>query len=125
MFHTKTYHEETDIPLTRQRCRACEGGVQALSLKEIDEMKSALDGGWTVVDHHHLSRRYGFDNFKDALHFTNQVGALAESEGHHPDITVGWGKAEIMLFTHAVDGLTNNDFILAAKISELLKPPFS
>jgi 4a-hydroxytetrahydrobiopterin dehydratase len=88
-----------------------------LSFPEIASFMSQLDEGWSVVEGHHLSKRYGFKNFKDALDFTNRVGALAEAEGHHPDITVGWGKAEVALWTHAVDGLTKNDFILAAKIS--------
>ena len=107
------------LPLVKEKCAVCEGGIPPLSAGEINAFKSSLDEGWSVVDGHHLSRRYGFNNFVDALDFTNRVGALAEEEGHHPDITVGWGKAEITLWTHAVDGLTKNDFIVAAKISNL------
>ena len=77
---------------------------------------------WSVKDNHEISRRFTFKNFADALFFVNKVGALAESEGHHPDVTFGWGYAEFTLFTHAVDGLSENDFILAAKIDELFSP---
>lgn len=74
---------------------------------------------WDIVDFHELKRRFKFKNFAEALAFVNKVGALAESESHHPTITFGWGYAEITLFTHAVDGLSENDFILAAKIDRL------
>ena len=74
---------------------------------------------WTIVDEHHIVRPYKFPDFKSALAFVNHVGELAEQQGHHPDILLGWGKVEITLWTHAVDGLTESDFILAAKIDEL------
>lgn len=74
---------------------------------------------WEVKDWHELTRRFTFKNFTEALMFVNKVGALAESAGHHPAITFGWGYVEIHTFTHAVDGLTENDFILAAKIDAL------
>ncbi len=74
---------------------------------------------WEIVDWHKLKRKFKFKNFAEALAFVNRVGALAESEGHHPDIRFGWGYAEITLFTHAVGGLSENDFILAAKIDIL------
>lgn len=113
------HHNGIFVPLSEQKCVACEGNIPPLSAAGITALKSALDEGWAVVDGHHLSRRYGFRNFADALHFTNKVGAVSEDEGHHPDITIGWGKAEITLYTHSVNGLTMNDFIMAAKISKL------
>lgn len=75
---------------------------------------------WNVVDEHHIVRSYKFPDFKSALEFVNRVGAIAEEQGHHPDILLGWGKAEITTWTHAVNGLTESDFILAAKIDRLL-----
>jgi len=78
---------------------------------------------WNVVNQHHLVRSYKFPDFKSALAFVNRVGALAEEQGHHPDILLGWGKVEITTWTHAVDGLTESDFILAAKIDQLAIKP--
>jgi 4a-hydroxytetrahydrobiopterin dehydratase len=115
--------QESNAPLAEQRCAACEGGVESLSADDVDRIAATLEAGWRVVDGHHLLRTFKFKDFKSALAFTNRVGELAEEEGHHPDITLGWGKAEITLYTHAVDGLTQNDFILAAKISRLKPAP--
>lgn len=72
-----------------------------------------------MIDDHHLTKQFKFPDFRSALAFVNKVGEIAESEGHHPDITLGWGKVSIMLWTHAAGGLTENDFILAAKIDQL------
>ena len=74
---------------------------------------------WSVVKQHHLTRAFAFPDFKQALKFVNRVGALAEKQGHHPDILLAWGKAEITMWTHKVDGLTESDFIMAAKIDRL------
>lgn len=74
---------------------------------------------WEVVDEHHITRTFKFSNFRDALDFVNRVGEVAEEQGHHPDIWLGWGKATITLWTHAVKGLTESDFIMAAKIDAL------
>jgi 4a-hydroxytetrahydrobiopterin dehydratase len=78
-----------------------------------------LHEDWELVDGHHLSRTYSFDDFRQALHFTNRVGELAESEGHHPDIYLAWGKVRLEIWTHKIDGLRESDFILAAKSDEL------
>jgi 4a-hydroxytetrahydrobiopterin dehydratase len=75
---------------------------------------------WKIVNEHHIVRACKFPDFKSALAFVNRVGEVAEEQGHHPDILLGWGKVEITLWTHAVDGLTESDFILAAKIDQLL-----
>ena len=119
MSQISTHRNEVSLPLVRQSCRACEGGLPLLSAAEITAMKSGLDARWEVVNAHHLTCRYGFRDFAKAMAFANRIGDLAEAEGHHPDITVGYGKLEILLYTHAVDGLTRNDFILAAKIAAL------
>lgn len=81
--------------------------------------------GWSVVDEHHLKRAFSFPDFVTALAFVNRVGAIAEREQHHPDILLGWGKAEITTFTHSIEGLSKNDFILAAKINAQAPGPTS
>ena len=79
----------------------------------------ALGGGWQVVDGHHLQKVFPFPDFVTALDFTNRVGELAEQEGHHPDICLSWGRVEVEIFTHKIDGLTESDFVLAARIDRL------
>lgn len=101
--------------LASRKCVPCRGGVPPLAGKEIEKFLRELDG-WEVVGAHHLRKTYKFGDFKDALAFVNRVGARAEEEGHHPDICFGWGRAEITVWTHKIDGLTESDFILAAKI---------
>lgn len=104
--------------LADKRCAPCTGSVPALKGEALEKLKNEVPQ-WTVVDEHHLIRQFRFPDFKRALAFVNQVGEIAESEGHHPDILLGWGKAEITLWTHAVNGLTESDFIVAAKIDRL------
>jgi len=105
--------------LLRQRCVPCEGGVPALTAEEAAGYLVELGAGWGIVDGQHLEQEYGFADFREALGFVNQVAEVAESEGHHPDILLGWGKVKILLWTYAAGGLTKNDFILAAKITQL------
>lgn len=110
----------TEAPgLEEDRCIPCEGGVTALGVDEVRALLTELGDNWNVVGDHHLAREYRFLDFADALRFANRVGELAEAEGHHPDLLVGWGRVSVTLFTHAVDGLTKNDFILAAKIEQM------
>ncbi len=85
---------------------------------EIAELLKELNG-WQAVEEHHLMKSYAFKNFRASLEFVNRVGRIAEDEGHHPDISFGWGYAEIRIHTHKIDGLTESDFILAAKIDAL------
>jgi len=80
---------------------------------------SAQIPDWQVIDQHHLQRTYKFDDFREALAFVNRIGELAEEQGHHPDICFGWGKADISIWTHKINGLTESDFVLAAKIDRL------
>lgn len=101
--------------LAGRHCVPCHGGVPRLTDEEIAPLHAQLDG-WRVVDGHHLHKAYEFTNFADALRFVNRVGEIAEREGHHPDIAFGWGYARLEIYTHAVGGLTESDFILAAKI---------
>lgn len=105
--------------LSERHCEPCEGGVPPLEGQELRDMQDELGGGWEVVDGHHLRKRFEFEDFVSALEFTNDVGQLAEEEGHHPLIHLTWGEATIDIWTHAIDGLSDNDFILAAKVDEL------
>ena len=86
--------------------------------EQLAALAKQLDG-WQVVEEHHIVRRFQFPNFITALQFVDRVGALAEEQGHHPDIFLTWGNVEIKIWTHAVKGLTESDFILAAKIDQL------
>jgi 4a-hydroxytetrahydrobiopterin dehydratase len=104
--------------LSSKQCVPCRGGVPPLAGEEIQRLLDQLKG-WEVVREHHLKKNYGFSNFAEALKFVNRVGELAEDQGHHPDICFGWGKVEVTIWTHKIDGLTESDFILAAKIDEL------
>jgi 4a-hydroxytetrahydrobiopterin dehydratase len=92
--------------------------VPPLQGEEITGLLSQLEG-WEVVNQHHLKKHYRFENFRDAQAFVNRVCEISEEQGHHPDICFGWGKAEITIWTHKIDGLTESDFILAAKIDEM------
>ena len=104
--------------LTKKRCVPCEGGVPPIKGKELKRyLKEVKD--WKAVKQHHLEKEFKFKNFLEALEFVNKVGAIAEKEGHHPNIYFTWGKAKINLWTHAINGLSENDFILAAKIDRI------
>ena len=107
--------------LADKTCVPCKGGVPPLKGKELTEIHHQLPefAHWSVVNEHHLVRTYRYPDFKSALAFVNGVGAIAEEQGHHPDIMLAWGKVEITIWTHVVDGLTEADFILAAKIDRL------
>jgi len=104
--------------LSAKTCVPCRGGVPALTGDQITPLRSQLDG-WSVVDEHHLEKEFTFPDFVTALAFINRIGQVAEAEGHHPDISLTWGKVGVRIFTHKIDGLTESDFILAAKIDAL------
>ena len=104
--------------LAQKNCVPCRGGVPALHGAAVEELRREVPE-WKVVDEHHLVRSFAFADFKQALAFVNRVGEIAEEQGHHPDILLAWGKAEITLWTHAAKGLTESDFIIAAKIDRL------
>jgi len=106
--------------LANKQCVPCRGGVPPLKGDEILEFLGKLDGGWRVVDEHHLEKEYRFRDFCEALKFTNRVGELAETQGHHPDIYLAWGKVRLTVWTHKIDGLTESDFVFAAKADALL-----
>lgn len=106
--------------LVKKECVPCKGGVPPLRGKELAELMEKLGGGWRVVEGHHLEKEYKFRNFREALDFTNHVGELAEAQGHHPDICLGWGKVALAVWTHKIDGLTESDFIFAAKADAII-----
>ena len=103
--------------LSEKHCVPCRGGVPALKGEELDRLKQQLPG-WQVVDGHHLLKSFTFPDFLTALDFVNKAGAIAEAEGHHPDLYLSWGKVEVKTWTHKIDGLTESDFILASKIQD-------
>jgi 4a-hydroxytetrahydrobiopterin dehydratase len=105
--------------LANENCVPCKGDMPAMKGSEL-ERSSQSTPQWKVVDDHHITREFKFRDFQQALDFVNRVGAIAEQQGHHPDICLTWGKAEITLWTHKIDGLSHNDFIVAAKIDRLL-----
>jgi len=107
--------------LANKQCVPCRGGVPPLKGDEILEFLGKLGGGWRVVDEHHLEKEYPFRDFCEALKFTNRVGELAEAQGHHPDIYLAWGKVRLTVWTHKIDGLTESDFVFAAKADALLE----
>lgn len=104
--------------LASRECVPCRGGVSPLKGEKITNLLAQLNE-WEAVNEHHLKKVYKFANFREAQEFVSSVGDLAEEQGHHPDICFGWGRAEITIWTHKIDGLTESDFILAAKIDKL------
>jgi 4a-hydroxytetrahydrobiopterin dehydratase len=104
--------------LSEKTCIPCRGGVPPLTADEIRPLAVQVKQ-WNVVNNHHVEKEFKFSDFKNALDFVNRVGAIAEEQGHHPDIYLAWGKARVTIWTHKIDGLTESDFILAAKIDEI------
>ncbi len=104
--------------LAAKKCVPCKGGVPPLKGEELQELGRETPE-WNIVNEHHIARNFKFPDFTTALAFVDKVGAVAEEEGHHPDIYLAWGKVEITNWTHKIDGLTESDFILAAKIDRL------
>ena len=107
--------------LASKTCIPCRGGVPPLKGEELASLQKQVPG-WSVMEEHHISKTFPFPDFRQALSFVNQVGEVAEEQGHHPDILLTWGKAEITIWTHKINGLTESDFILAAKINRLIQP---
>ena len=109
--------------LINKKCVPCEGGVSALDIAEIHKYQKKVDG-WSlqkdVNEIFFLEKEFRFKNFVESQNFINKVGTVSETEGHHPDILFGWGYAKIKITTHAIKGLSENDFILAAKIDKIL-----
>jgi 4a-hydroxytetrahydrobiopterin dehydratase len=105
--------------LAQKECVPCKGGVPPLKGDELKKLTQQLGNGWQVVNEHHLEKDFKFKDFRAALDFTNRVGELAEQQNHHPDIYLAWGKVNLTLWTHKIDGLTESDFVFAAKVNNL------
>jgi len=106
--------------LASRACIPCKGGVAPLKGEALSALSTQLAGNWSVVDEHHLEKVYEFKNFRDALAFTNRIGELAEAHNHHPDIELAWGRVKLTIWTHKIKGLSETDFIWAAKADQLL-----
>ena len=106
--------------LAEKECVPCKGGVPPLSVDERSRLLRELGpDGWQIPGGHHLEKQYKFPDFAKALAFVNRVGAIAEEQGHHPDIELGWGRVGIKIWTHKIDGLTESDFVIAAKFDRV------
>ena len=106
--------------LDQKKCVPCKGGVSALTPEQISVFLADVPGWQLTREGKAIQRRFSFRNFKAALAFVNKVGEVAEAEGHHPDFTLGWGYAECLMWTHAIGGLHENDFIMASKINMII-----
>lgn len=105
------------MDLARKSCTPCKGGIPPLEIHEYEPLLKQLEG-WTVEDGRRLVKSYSFPNFVEAVRFVDAITPIAESEGHHPDLYVKWGEVRAILYTHKINGLHENDFILAAKLDE-------
>jgi 4a-hydroxytetrahydrobiopterin dehydratase len=105
--------------LATKTCVPCKGGVPPLKGDELEILTKRLGSGWNAVDEHHLEKEFEFESFRENIAFVNKVANLAEQEGHHPNFEIDFKKTKILIWTHKIDGLTESDFILAAKIEEL------
>lgn len=110
------------MSLADNKCIPCRGGVPPLPADRIQALLAELGRGWAVSKEGHLERLYTFKDFAQSLAFTNKVGAVAEAEGHHPDLHVAWGKCKVEIWTHKINGLTESDFYLAAKADREFEP---
>ncbi len=104
--------------LAEKHCVPCRGGVPPLSGAELIPYTEQLPD-WKIIEEHHIARSFRFSDFKTALDFVNQVGAVAEAEGHHPDLCLAWGKVDVQIYTHKIRGLTESDFVMAAKVDRI------
>jgi 4a-hydroxytetrahydrobiopterin dehydratase len=104
--------------LHEKSCKPCRGGVPTLSAEEIGPLFSQLDG-WRISGGHHLEKEWSFEDFAQALDFVNGAGLICEEQGHHADFELGWGRASARIWTHKIDGLTESDFVLAAKLDRI------
>lgn len=107
------------MDLTQKKCVPCEGGTKPFTAEQIEEYKKQVSSEWEVEETHKLYRKFKFKDFKEAMAFVNKVAEIAEEEQHHPDIALFYNIVKLTLWTHAISGLSENDFIMAAKIDEL------
>ena len=107
------------MDLSKKKCKPCEGGVPPLNEKEIAEYRKNISDDWKVIENKKILKEYLFENYRQSIDFVNKVANLAEEEGHHPVMHIFFGRVVIELWTHAIDGLSENDFIMAFKIDKL------
>ena len=105
--------------LAAKQCVPCRGGVPPVKGAELEALRRQLGGEWQVVNEHHLEKAYRFEDFRQALDFAVKVGEMAEEQNHHPDIFLTWGRVKVTIWTHKIDGLTESDFVFAAKADAL------
>lgn len=110
---------ETIDALAKKECVPCKGGVPPLQGEELEALYEQLGNEWKLVDEHHLEKEFDFPDFASALEFTNAVGAIAEEQNHHPDIFLTYGMVRVKIWTHKIDGLTESDFVFAAKTQKV------
>jgi 4a-hydroxytetrahydrobiopterin dehydratase len=108
--------------LAERDCKPCKKGTPPLAGEALQKLTAELGHGWKAPDGKRLEKEFAFKDFRQALEFTNRIGAVAEAQEHHPDIALSWGKVGVSLWTHSVGGLSENDFILAAKVENLPRP---
>ena len=108
----------TTADLAKKQCVPCKGGVPPLQGEELRRLHEELNAGWDLPGEHHLEKTFAFKDFAQALAFTNEVGAIAEEQDHHPDIHLAYGKVQVQIWTHKINGLTESDFVFAAKVEE-------
>ena len=111
--------EDSCSILAKKDCIPCKGGVPPLKGAELTALGVQLGHDWKIVDEHHLEKTFSFPDFQTALDFTVKIGAIAEQEGHHPDIALAWGNVGVTVWTHKINGLTESDFVLAAKVEKI------
>ena len=112
--------ENTTMELNQKKCKPCEGGIPKLGLEEIGGLLDQINKAWELIGETKIRREFHFVNFVQTMDFVNKVADISEKEGHHPEISLGYGHCEIEIWTHAISGLSENDFILAAKIDEVV-----
>ncbi len=105
--------------LSAKDCIPCKGGVPPLDEEECGAFISQINEEWSIIEGHHLTRKWTFSDFATALAFTNELGQICEEQGHHADFELGWGRVVAIIYTHKIDGLTESDFVLAAKFDEV------
>ena len=110
--------------LVNRQCVPCQGGMRPLKGDQLEQLEHELGEGWSVIDEHHLEKEFKFDTYLDGVNFVNEVAAIADEQNHHPDIYLGYGKVRITLLTHKIGGLSENDFILAAKIEQAIRSAY-
>jgi 4a-hydroxytetrahydrobiopterin dehydratase len=108
------------MQLSSKTCVPCRGGAPPLKGQELTGLHDQLNDGWEVIDEHHLRKEYRFENFGEALAYVNRIGGIAEEQRHHSDIYLAWGKVRAEIWTHKINGLTESDFILAAKFDDAM-----